>query len=176
MINNEEMLCVVDENNNVIDPLPRSVVHREGQWHRTAGIWVVNRNGLILCQQRSMKKDRNPGKWEPIFGGHVLAGESYEKTIEQELYEELGIVIDPQNLFHNRIIKDDTNATNREFQSSNVYITDKTDLSFEYEKDEIENIEWKSVEDIETLFNSGDVNWSHKPWDQEILSRIKTLL
>ncbi len=67
MINNKELLFVVDENNQPQQPLPRNVVHKNSLWHRTAAVWVINRNGKILCQKRSLKKDVKPGMWEAFM-------------------------------------------------------------------------------------------------------------
>src|SRR5581483_7577210 len=98
MINPQELLTVVDEHDNPLTPLPRKEVHAKGLWHRTAGIWVVNTNGQILCQKRSLKKDVHPGLWEAFFGGHVLSGVEYLDSAAREMEEELGIKIDKKNL------------------------------------------------------------------------------
>lgn len=34
MINKDELLFVVDENNNPVEPKPRKKVHTKGYWHR----------------------------------------------------------------------------------------------------------------------------------------------
>ena len=52
---------------------------------------IVNDNQEILCQQRSLTKDANPGKWQSFFGGHLKAGQTYEQNALEELKEELGI-------------------------------------------------------------------------------------
>lgn len=39
---------------------PRSAVHYDGDWHRSTHIWVVNKQGEILVQQRSELKDTFP--------------------------------------------------------------------------------------------------------------------
>src|SRR5690606_7116726 len=93
MLNAKELLFTVDSQNNTIDSQPRDLVHAEGIWHRTAHVWIVNKNYEILCQQRSLLKDSNPGLWEPFFGGHLPPDTSYEKGAMDELREELGIEI-----------------------------------------------------------------------------------
>ena len=56
-------------------------------------IWIYNTRGEILCQQRSWKKDGNPGMWQSFFGGHVKAGQTVEECLQEELLEEVGINI-----------------------------------------------------------------------------------
>lgn len=56
---------------------------------------VRNAAGQIFLQRRSQNKRVQPGKWDTSVGGHVDPGESYEQAARRELYEELGIALDP---------------------------------------------------------------------------------
>lgn len=38
----------------------RSLVHRDGDWHRSTHIWVVSTDGKVLIQKRSVDKDTFP--------------------------------------------------------------------------------------------------------------------
>lgn len=38
----------------------RSAVHRDGDWHRSTHIWLVDTDGRILVQKRSELKDTFP--------------------------------------------------------------------------------------------------------------------
>lgn len=38
----EENLDVLDEAGNFVKVLPRSQVHKEGLWHRTIHVWIIN--------------------------------------------------------------------------------------------------------------------------------------
>ena len=67
MIDIQELLFVVDENNQPLKPQLRSSAHKNGLWHRTTGIWVINKSKKVLCQKRSLKKDLNPGIWEAFL-------------------------------------------------------------------------------------------------------------
>lgn len=87
----DEILIVVDENDNVLDYLPRNVVHDKKLLHRTISISVYNDKGGILLQKRSANKDSNPGKLANAVGGHVTKGKDYEQAAREELKEELGI-------------------------------------------------------------------------------------
>ncbi|MFW5443804.1 MAG: NUDIX hydrolase [Methylococcaceae bacterium] len=90
---NYELLSVVDENDQVINTLPRHEVHALGLRHRAVHILVFNQQGQLFLQKRSMKKDLNKGLWDTSAAGHVDAGEDYTTTAIRESEEELGIHI-----------------------------------------------------------------------------------
>lgn len=91
----QEFFDIVDENNVPTGEIKsRDLVHAEKKdWHRAVHIWIINDRGEILCQQRSWKKDGNPGKWQSFFGGHVKSGQTIEDCLKEELLEEVGIDI-----------------------------------------------------------------------------------
>ena len=93
--------CFDEDGTTRMHPRYRSEVCSEGtrRWHGVADVWIVNRDGMILCTQRSPAKQNNPNKWQTRAGGHVRAGETYLQTAVSELYEELGLKAAPENLF-----------------------------------------------------------------------------
>lgn len=72
---------------------PRSEVHRDGDWHRSVDIWIIDGDD-VLIQRRSKLKDTNPGKLDVSCAGHLGAGQSPVDAALRELNEELGIVVD----------------------------------------------------------------------------------
>jgi 16S rRNA (adenine1518-N6/adenine1519-N6)-dimethyltransferase len=93
-----EMFDVVDENNHVIEQLPRGEVHARGLRHRAVHIFVINPRGDIYLQRRSHLKDVAPLKWDSSAAGHLDVGEPYEVAALRELHEELGIRVDETKL------------------------------------------------------------------------------
>ena len=71
----------------------RRDVHRDGDWHRSVHIWLVDYDrGLVGLQKRSLEKDTFPGRWDISAAGHVEAGVTDSReTALRELAEELGI-------------------------------------------------------------------------------------
>jgi isopentenyldiphosphate isomerase len=173
MINPQELLYVVDENNKPAHTQTRKAVHAKNIWHRTSGIWVLNRKKQILCQKRSLKKDMKPGYWEAFFGGHLKPGESYLENAATELSEELGITTEKTKLIFHKLAKSDK-VTHKEFQAIYLYSIDREDIQFPFEKEEIDIIEWFDLDKLyNILVKENDVNWVHKQWDKEILDYIK---
>ena len=57
----DELIDVYDENNNPLNlTKKRSEVHREGDWHCSAHVWLYNFKGEILLQLRAKEKDFAP--------------------------------------------------------------------------------------------------------------------
>lgn len=77
---------------------PRSAVHRDGDWHRTVLTWVINDRGEVLLQRRAADKDSWPNYLDVSSGGHVVAGEDPLTAAVNELHEELGIAVQPEEL------------------------------------------------------------------------------
>ena len=87
----EEKFDVVNEQDEVVDRQPRSVVHQLGLKHRATHVLVFNARGEVFLQKRSMKKDRQPGVWDSSASGHVDSGEDYDASAVRELCEEIGL-------------------------------------------------------------------------------------
>ena len=89
----EEMIDVLDENGiKTGEILTRKEMHKKGIWHR------VDNNNQILMQQRSHKKDTNPGKWDVSVAGHISAGQTSLEAAIREVEEEVGIHLKGEDL------------------------------------------------------------------------------
>ena len=94
----EELFDVVDENDRVLEALPRSVVHARGLLHRAVSIFVFDSAGRLLLQMRSGTKDEYPNCWTSSASGHVSAGEEYDACAPRELVEETGLTASLERL------------------------------------------------------------------------------
>lgn len=176
MLNDQELLFVVDENNQLTETKPRNFVHKNGLWHRTSGIWVISPSEEVLCQKRSLKKDINPGIWEAFFGGHLEPNEEYRHNAAKEVSEELGIKIYQKDLIFYKVLESNK-PNHKEFQGIFALVLNKDQNKFQFEKDEIDQLIWKNIEELKKiLVDEKDPNWIKKPWDREILEWLKTLL
>lgn len=175
MINSDELIFVVDENNNPLSPEIRRIVHKKNLWHRTTGIWVINKKKQILAQKRSMQKDQNPGFWEAYFGGHIAPNQTSIDNAKIELGEELGINAEKKDFIFYKACKSDK-PTHKEFNHIFAFILDREDLDFTLEESEIDKIIWKDLEEVkDILLVKKDPHWVQKPWDPEVLNWLQTL-
>lgn len=108
--NQEELLVVVDENDNILNYLPRKEVHKKKLLHRTISVVILNSNGEVVLQKRSMNMDTYPGMLGNAVGGHVTKGKDYAKTAREEAFEELGLRV-PLVFIKKTIIEDKIHRT-----------------------------------------------------------------
>lgn len=87
----EEWVDWVDEQDQVLQAVPRSQMRRELLRHRATYIVVTNSQQQIYVQRRTLSKDYCPGMLDACCGGVVQAGESYDLSALRELEEEMGI-------------------------------------------------------------------------------------
>ncbi len=87
----EEWVDWVDEQDQVLQAVPRSQMRRELLRHRATYIVVENSQQQIYVQRRTLSKDYCPGMLDACCGGVVQAGESYDLSAVRELEEEMGI-------------------------------------------------------------------------------------
>jgi isopentenyl-diphosphate delta-isomerase type 1 len=145
-MNNEEILIVVDENDNILDHLPRSEVHQKKLLHRTISVLVFDDKGQVLLQKRSLKKDNNPGKWSNAVGGHVSKGQSYDQATEIEIKEELNLDI-KADFVKKMIINDPSHTT-----MSTLYKI-QFNGPFEFNPEETDEIKFFSKEELPEIFD-----------------------
>lgn len=95
-----ELLDLVDPSGTPLGRAkPRPAVHRDGDWHRTVHVWIVNKQYEVLFQKRSADRESFPGTWDVSSAGHVSSGESPVEAAKKELLEELGIRAANNELF-----------------------------------------------------------------------------
>lgn len=70
---------------------PRSQVHREGLWHKSAQIFLFDAVGRLYLQRRAAVKDICPGLWDQSVAEHLIPGETYLEAARRGLEEELGV-------------------------------------------------------------------------------------
>jgi len=77
---------------------PKDAIHRDGDWHRAAHVWILAPDSRVLLQRRSLRKENNPGLWDVSAAGHLSAGESAADAAVRETFEELGLRIAAEEL------------------------------------------------------------------------------
>ncbi len=95
-----EHFDLVDEADNVIGLIPRSVAHEENRYiHRAASVmmwrWHFDESKQmnikqILMVRRNKNKKMNPNVWQAASSGHLLPGETYTEAARRQLREEVG--------------------------------------------------------------------------------------
>ena len=84
----EELLNVYDAEGRVIGARPRRAAKSSGLAVGAVNALLLNRRGEVLLQRRPPDKE-NGGLWDKSVGGHVSAGEDFDRTLVREMGEEL---------------------------------------------------------------------------------------
>ncbi len=86
-----ELICWVDEHDNLLGHLVRSDLRQRGLIGRCTFIFLFNTKGELCVHRRTLSKALYPGFWDTAAGGMVARGESYALSAQRELAEELGV-------------------------------------------------------------------------------------
>ena len=84
----EEALNLYDGAGNVVGARPRREAKASGLAVGAVNVLLLNRRGEVLLQRRPGDKE-NGGRWDKSVGGHVSAGEDFDRTAVREAGEEL---------------------------------------------------------------------------------------
>ena len=76
---------VVDEDDEVVEVLPRRVVAERHLLHRCTYALIRRTEGLFHVQRRTDTKSTWPGAFDMLPGGVCDAGEGYDACIRREL-------------------------------------------------------------------------------------------
>ncbi len=126
------------------DPLPRSLVHKQGQWHQTFHCLVVRSDqpARVILQRRSPNTRAFANKVDFSATGHLQAGETPTDGI-RELHEELGIDADPADLIPlgvRLIASDHGEGINRERVHAHLLIDDRPLIEFNPDPKEVPSL------------------------------------
>ena len=122
------------------------------EYHLFVQVWIMNDKGLFLSQQRAKNM-----KWPLMWcanGGNAKAGEDSYTCAKREIKEELDLDLDTLEgkLFDSRIYKEDGQNY---FCDSYIYICNKSESEYNFQKEEIEKLEYMSIDKIIDLMEKG---------------------
>ena len=89
-----EMLPLIEPNGLVYGRAPRVWCHSPlgcKALHPVVHLHLIDREGRLYLQKRSMNKHFYPGWWDTAVGGHVSYGELAQEALYREAWEELGL-------------------------------------------------------------------------------------
>ena len=97
----KEMLTIYNDELEAIGVKSRDEVHKLGFRHRVVQCHIIKKSRkekYIYFQQRAYDKDICPGMYDIACAGHVDEGEEFLFSMKRELFEEVGIRIQDNDL------------------------------------------------------------------------------
>lgn len=121
----------------------------EGDYHLIVHVCIFNKMGDMLIQQRQSTKVGWPNRWDFTAGGSATKGDTSQTAAERELFEELGIKINLENIRPNLTV-------NFEHGFDDIYLIEKeVDLNeLSLQAEEVQNVKWASLNEIERMLDS----------------------
>lgn len=151
-----ELIDILDEyGNKTGNTSTIKELHKSGEWHKIVGIIICDFNNRILIQRRSLKEISSPGKWDIAAAGHVNSGGSEIEAIKRELFEEIGLNLeDNQIKYFMSYKKEVSNETVNKKHLEDIYISQISPINineFKIQKEEVEEVKWVSINELKDM-------------------------
>lgn len=95
----EQELILVNEKDEQVGVMPKMEVHQKGLLHRAFSVFIFDKEGNMLLQQRSSEKYHGAHLWTNACCSHPYPNETAQQAAERRLQEELGFVTRLNEIF-----------------------------------------------------------------------------
>jgi len=99
LIMTEQEVILVNENDEPVGTMKKMEAHEKGLLHRAFSVFIFDKKGKMLLQQRAAEKYHGAHLWTNACCSHPLPGEEVANAAHRRLKEELGFVTDLQEIF-----------------------------------------------------------------------------
>ncbi len=142
----EELVILVNEKDEQIGLMPKMEAHEKAVLHRAFSVFVFNKKGELLLQQRAASKYHSPLLWTNTCCSHQRNGETNIQAGKRRLMEEMGFECDLKEVT-SFIYKApfDNGLTEHELDHIMIGYYDQNPS---INKEEVENYKWMRVEDV----------------------------
>ncbi|MFD1095300.1 isopentenyl-diphosphate Delta-isomerase [Salegentibacter chungangensis] len=90
----KEKVILVNEKDEQIGLMEKIEAHEKALLHRAFSVFVFNKKGELMIQQRALSKYHSPGLWTNTCCSHQREGESNVAAGKRRLMEEMGFTTD----------------------------------------------------------------------------------
>ncbi|MGJ8745295.1 isopentenyl-diphosphate Delta-isomerase [Polaribacter sp.] len=142
----EEHVILVDTNDQKVGLMPKMEAHEKALLHRAFSVFVFNKKGELLLQQRAACKYHSPLLWTNTCCSHQRDGETNIAAGTRRLQEEMGFTTQLQEVF-SFIYKApfDNGLTEHELDHVLIgYFDEAPNIN----KEEVEAFKWMLLEDV----------------------------
>ena len=142
----EENVILVDEQDNQLGLMPKMEAHEKAILHRAFSVFILNKEGQLMLQQRALSKYHSPGLWTNTCCSHQRLGETNIEAGTRRLQEEMGFKTPLKELF-SFVYKAtfDNGLTEHEFDHVILGYYDSEPI---INHEEVTNWKWMNLEEI----------------------------
>ncbi|HAR64405.1 MAG: NUDIX hydrolase [Candidatus Margulisiibacteriota bacterium] len=154
----------------------RKAIHKDGDWHRTVHVWILNANCQLLLQRRHPGKHSHPDTWDISSAGHITAGDGSLNTAIKEVKEELGIELREDELEYLFTVKQ-TDVMSHGFvdnEFNDVYLVEK-DIKLSKvrcQKEEVTAVKYSDFFELENYINNHDPEYVPHDGEYQLLFEL----
>lgn len=148
----EELVILVNELDEQIGLMPKMEAHEKGVLHRAFSVFVFNKSGELMLQQRATSKYHSPLLWTNTCCSHQRVGERNIEAGKRRLQEEMGFVCELREVttFIYKV-PFDNGLTEHELDHILIGYYDENPV---INKEEVERYKWMTLEDVkEDIFH-----------------------
>lgn len=147
----KKYVILVDENNKRIGICEKLEAHKKALRHRAFSIFVFNKKGELLIQQREKSKYHCGGLWSNTVCSHPSPDENFWQATHKRLKEEMGFDCKLTKLFcFNYNISFDNGLTEKEFD---CVFTGEYEGGVFPNKEEVMDYKWMSMDELRKDIN-----------------------
>lgn len=122
----------------------------EGGFHLVVHVCVIGADGRMLIQQRQPFKKGFSNLWDVTCGGSAVMGENSRQAAQRELFEEVGLEFDFENVRAHFSVSFD-----KGFDDWYVIFSDPDISALKLQYEEVRAVRWATPEEILALIDEG---------------------
>ena len=145
-------VILVNENDEVTGSMEKLEAHKKGSLHRAFSIFVFNRQGEMLMQQRAIHKYHSGGLWTNACCSHPQPGEETGEAAQKRLKEEMGFETPVTKIF-DFVYKTKFDNGLTEYEFDHVFVGEY-DGMVNYDKEEVMDACYKSMQEVSDSLKS----------------------
>jgi isopentenyl-diphosphate delta-isomerase len=143
-----QQVVLVDEQDHEVGVMEKMEAHEKALLHRAFSVFIFNKKGEMLLQQRAIAKYHSGGLWTNACCSHPRPGEDVKVAAERRLQEELGFSTPLSKAFH-FIYKASFENGLTEYEFDHV-LTGVYEGGVYPNSEEVEDTRWLTMDSVQT--------------------------
>jgi isopentenyl-diphosphate Delta-isomerase len=161
-------VILVDELDNPTGSCEKLEAHQKGLLHRAFSVFIFNRKGEMLLQQRAMSKYHSGGLWTNACCSHPAGGEETAEAAHRRLMEEMGFDTTVEKVF-DFVYKASFENGLTEYEFDHVFVGEY-DGAINFNKDEVMDFCFMTIQQVEASIRSHPEKYT--AWFQLALPKL----
>jgi isopentenyl-diphosphate delta-isomerase len=170
---NRQEIILVNENDEPVGTMEKMEAHLKGVLHRAFSVFIFNKEGEMLLQQRALNKYHSGELWSNACCSHPHPGEEISLAARRRLKEEMGFETNLEKIF-DFIYKVEFENGLTEYEFDHVF-TGEYEGKIKPDPEEVKDYCYKSLAEIKHSMQTHPQKYSK--WFQiafpEIENRLK---